>query len=349
MWGAVGTMSDNGFNIPGVPRGFFASQYISPLRYPGSKRLLVPILEALVRANVPPPRLFVEPFCGGATASLRLAGTGAAHEIFLADLDPLVATFWRIAAFDTEWLVDAMQDEPVTVDRWDYWRGSEPSAERDLALKCLFLNRTTFSGILHGWAGPIGGRKQQSPHKIDCRFPKATLATRIRAIGALASAGHVADVVCGDYEAVLVGVRRRWPQLADDEVVLYLDPPYVKKARKLYGWAFDDEEHTRLANVLRFCHYRWVLSYDDHPVIRSRYCLNKGRGGLIRQLIAERLYTAAGGPKRETGSELILTNFPRIPSSELYRQDESAGERLASTMSQAAVSLDDEVAREVRA
>ncbi len=349
MYGAVGTMSDDGFEIPGVPTGFFASQYISPLRYPGSKRLLVPILEALVRANVPPPRLFVEPLCGGATASLRLAGTDTAHEIFLADLDPLVAAFWRIAAFDTEWLVDAMQEEPVTVDRWGHWRKAEPAAARDQALKCLFLNRTTFSGILHGWAGPIGGRKQKSPYKIDCRFPKATLATRIRAVGALASAGRVADVVCGDYEAVLVDARRRWPRLADDEVVVYLDPPYVKKGRKLYGWAFDDEEHTRLANVLRFCRYRWMLSYDDHSVIRAHYAHSKSRGGLIKQLIAERPYTAAGGPKRETGSELILTNFPKIPVSELYRQVDSPGERAAPAMSQAADSLGDECVREVRA
>jgi len=302
-----------------------------------------------VRANVPPPRLFVEPFCGGATASLRLAGTGAAHGIFLADLDPLVAAFWHVAAFDTEWLVDAMQEEPVTVDRWDHWRETEPAAQRDQALKCLFLNRTTFSGILHGWAGPIGGRKQASPYKIDCRFPKATLATRLRAVGALANDGRIADVVCGDYEAALVGVRRRWPHLADNEVVVYLDPPYVKKARKLYGWAFDDDEHTRLASVLRFCPYRWVLSYDNHPDIRSHYAHGKARGGPIKQLIAERPYTAAGGPTRETGSELILTNFPTIPPSELYRQVDSPEQRPPSPMSQAPDSLGDESVRELRA
>jgi site-specific DNA-adenine methylase len=131
--------------------------------------------------------------------------------------------------------------------------------------------------------------------------------------------------------------------------VLYLDPPYVKKGRKLYGWAFDDEEHTRLANVLRFCRYRWVLSYDDHSVIRANYAHGKSRGGLIKQLIAERPYTAAGGPTRETGSELILTNFPSIPVSELYRQADSAGERPASTMSQVTDNLGDEVACEVRA
>jgi hypothetical protein len=44
--------------------------------------------------------------------------------------------------------------------------------DRDIAVKCLFLNRTTFSGILHGRAGPMGGRKQQSDYKIDCRFNK---------------------------------------------------------------------------------------------------------------------------------------------------------------------------------
>jgi DNA adenine methylase len=41
----------------------YRRQVLSPLRYPGAKRLLLPALRHLVPA---PVDLLVEPFCGGA-------------------------------------------------------------------------------------------------------------------------------------------------------------------------------------------------------------------------------------------------------------------------------------------
>ena len=35
----------------------FTHSVISPLRYPGAKRQLVPVIEGLITANIPPPRL----------------------------------------------------------------------------------------------------------------------------------------------------------------------------------------------------------------------------------------------------------------------------------------------------
>ena len=165
-------------------------RYQSPLRYPGAKSGLAPVIADLITESsksLGRPELFVEPFAGGASAALRLAGAGIVDRILLADADPLVTRFWQVAAADTEWLIGRMWDEPVTLERWDYWRSWSPtrSTDREAALKCLFLNRTTFSGILHGRAGPIGGRRQASPHTIGCRFNKPALETRLRFIGDL--------------------------------------------------------------------------------------------------------------------------------------------------------------------
>jgi DNA adenine methylase len=171
----------------------FAQSVVSPLRYPGAKRQLYGALQTIINANVP-PRLFIEPFCGGATSALRLVGTGVVEHAIIADVDPLVAAFWHVAAFDTSWLVQAMKDEPVTIRRWEWWRLAQPKRRRERALKCLFLTRTTFSGILHGRAGPIGGRSQGSPYKIDCRYGIDGLERRIRAVGDLADTGRLLDV-----------------------------------------------------------------------------------------------------------------------------------------------------------
>lgn len=311
------------------PHFFSGVGAISPLRYPGSKRQLVPIIESLVKANVPPPKLFVEPFVGGATASLRLVGTGAVERVLLADLDPLVASFWKTAAFDTEWLIKAMYGEEVTVERWMYWREAEvpttePKRRRHLALKCLFLNRTTFSGILHSRAGPIGGKKQASAHKIDCRFNLATMQKRMEAVGDLGATGRIVDVWCLDYESTLKRLREQFGHLGTSEVVLYLDPPYVDKAIKLYGESFDDDEHNRLSTTLMLCKYRWLLSYDDSPGIRSRYEVfapTAQHAVPLRptRLLVEHFYTAAGRAERARRDELVVTNFPKIPDDPRYR------------------------------
>jgi DNA adenine methylase len=238
------------------------------------------------------PELFVEPFAGGASTSLRLAGAGLVRRVLLADADPLVARFWQVAAADTEWLIDRMMDEPVTLERWDHWRNWQPShlRDRDTAVKCLFLNRTTFSGILHGRAGPIGGRKQESKYRIDCRFNKEALAARLRFVGDLYASNRLVDVWCKDWKETLDDVAEWYPQLVPNQAIAYLDPPYWSKSPKLYRKSFDpsggyaeagpvrpespleahdwldDVTHYKLAEYLRrAAPVRWILSYDDHP------------------------------------------------------------------------------------
>ena len=74
------------------------------------------------------------------------------------------------------------------------------AVDRQLAVKCLFLNRTTFSGILGGHAGPIGGRSQSSDHTIDCRFNKNALAERILNLKRLHDEGRIAGVLSSGWQ-----------------------------------------------------------------------------------------------------------------------------------------------------
>jgi DNA adenine methylase len=270
-------------------------RYLSPFRYPGAKSGLVGVIGFLVAnatEKLGKAELFVEPFAGGASTALRLAAAGIVQRVLLADADPLVARFWQVAAADTDWLIDRMMDEPVTLERWDYWRNWQPSdlRDRDTAFKCLFLNRTTFSGILHGRAGPIGGRKQESQYKIDCRFNKVAIAARLRFVGDLYASNRLVDVWCKDWKHTLGDVAEWYPQLIPNQVIAYLDPPYWSKSPTLYRKSFDPAggyselnpvrpvsplethdwldglAHYKLAGYLRHeAQVRWILSYDDHP------------------------------------------------------------------------------------
>jgi DNA adenine methylase len=340
-----------------------AMRYQSPLRYPGAKSGLAGVIGDLIgnaAAELGTPELFVEPFAGGASTGLRLAGAGVVRRVLLADADPLVARFWQVAAVETEWLIDRMWNEPVTLERWDHWKAWQPSnpQDRDIAVKCLFLNRTTFSGILHGRAGPIGGRKQESAYPIGCRFNKEALAARLRFVGDLYGSNRLADVWCKDWADTLGDVAEWYPQLIPNRVIAYLDPPYWSKSPKLYARSFDPAggyverskspleqhnwlsglDHYRLAGYL--CHHaqvRWILSYDDHPDLTEDENLYAAtqmapsptdadrqdvrQWDITKRLVDLRYSASATKAHRGKREELLITTLPAssVPLDDRFR------------------------------
>lgn len=294
---------------------------LSPLRYPGAKRFLLPAIER--HAASQPVQLFVEPFAGGASTALHLLGTGAVEHAIIADVDPLVAGFWQAAAFRTEELVDAVCAEPVTLERWDHWRAAEPKDPLDVAMTCLFLNRTSFSGILHGHAGPIGGRAQTGRYNIDCRWNAGTLTERIRAVGDLAATGRLLDVWCTDWQTTLKRVADEYQAAT---AFAYLDPPYVEKATKLYAESFTEDDHRELAEFLTGGDhpFRWLLSYDDHQLVRELYA-----GQRIEE--HEVAYSARGSRNKAKKSvELLVLSDKRGPGRPALTHIERLARRRAS-------------------
>lgn len=318
------------------------SRYLSPLRYPGAKSRLYSDLGGIFTRAIEHAGmdfdLFVEPFAGGASTSLRLVAEGKVARILLADADPVVAAFWQVAAAETDHLIDRMHDEHArfvavggvtALARWDHWKywtpnrgASAASVRRDRAMRCLFLNRTTFSGILHGRAGPLGGRKQTSPHSIGCRFNPDDLAKRLRFIEHLYRTNRLVDVWCADWRTTLESVASRYKVLLPDNVIAYLDPPYLAKSERLYPEASGAFPHTELATYLRTeAQFRWVLSYDNDPALfepplyAARRMTPDPSTGVSAWYINRRVvahnYSASAKSGRGARSEAILTTLPK--------------------------------------
>jgi DNA adenine methylase len=294
---------------------------LSPLRYAGGKRRLVPYVAAALIENDLRPGLFVEPFAGGASVSLELLHAGLVDRIALSDSDPMVAGFWQTVFTDHEWLCRRIESIDVDLDTWRRMKRGRFTARRSLALACLFLNRTSFNGALHHRAGPIGGHEQASEYTLDCRFPRSTLVRRIKACAALAD--RVVFVERQEAGNTVAGARAR-ARREGWSTFFYLDPPFWAKSALLYRHSFRTWQHEELAEQLLWLKDPWLLSYDPAPEIETHYAGHRD----VQVATIELLYTAA---RRSAGRELVVTNLDALPAeTRLWRtEDERTAARAA--------------------
>ncbi|EQM74750.1 DNA adenine methylase [Microbacterium maritypicum] len=146
------------------------------------------------------------------------------------------------------------------------WEDSRTLLEADsdvdtyeLAFAAFIVNRCSRSGIIAPRSGPIGGRDQSGRWTIASRFNGRALADRIRRVHALRSRlrSHHADGIRFVEDVDEAGIG--------DEVVFFVDPPYIREGNRLYAHGMDRAAHQRLANALNRTASRWLLTYDNHP------------------------------------------------------------------------------------
>jgi DNA adenine methylase len=250
---------------------FNNASLVSPLRYPGGKRRLLPYIARVIEALPNRPSIVIEPFAGGAAVSIGLLEHGHVPRIALADADPLIAAFWQTVfdPKDSVKLANRVLEAEITVEQWRRLREWSPVDRVDQAFKCLFLNRTSFSGILHTGSGPIGGYQQSGTYKINVRFPRARLAKRVIELAKLAD--RVAYVRCQDFTATLRNPLGGTGLKQLGRTFWYLDPPFWNKADKLYSCHFRNEDHQLLAREVKMLRGSWVVSYDNHPEVIALY------------------------------------------------------------------------------
>jgi len=237
-----------------------SERFVTPLRFPGGKRKLFAFFRDLIAHNGLRGAHYVEPFAGGAGLALSLLVSGCVKCIHLNDIDVATSTFWRIALEEPEELCRRIEAIPVDMATWKRQREviQNPAryADIDVALATLFLNRTNRSGILQ--AGPIGGLDQAGRWKINARFNKNEIVRRIRLIAAFREKIRV-------YNQDAVQFLEHLPQWIPqtEKTLVYADPPYYGKGRRLYHHFYQPDDHRRLAQVIKRLPYPWVVSYDD--------------------------------------------------------------------------------------
>jgi len=96
------------------------------------------------------------------------------------------------------------------------------------------------------------------------------------------------------------------PRYDSPDTLFFCDPPYTCTTKgSYYQCDFGEEDHRRLADVLKRIEGKFILSYDDVPAIREKY------QGFNIQTTKPVRYSTNNTPKAKTihKIELLITNF----------------------------------------
>jgi DNA adenine methylase len=241
-------------------------KYASPLRYPGGKAVLTPVISSLIETNGFSYQWYAEPFAGGAGAALGLLFSERIGKILLNDADYHIYAFWQSVITETDQLCKRIKKIPLTVAEWQKQKKVFSSISEhslfDVGFSTFYLNRTNRSGILDG--APIGGFAQTGTWKIDARFNRSELVERIKRIALYKDRIKIFNLEAQNFLKYLNSLSKT--------IFVYLDPPYYRQGPKLYLNFYKHEDHVVLSQYIqRDFKQPWLLSYDDVDAIRALY------------------------------------------------------------------------------
>lgn len=256
----------------------------SPFRYPGGKFYAIKFLEPFWMELEHDE--FREPFLGGGQVFFAKPGV---KYVWLNDIaDELIHTYKIIQKPETRGkLLEILAKEYVDKQRYGKVRSWNPQNAIDRAHRFYYLNRTSYSGIMHN---PNWGY-----HQLNSAPPSSW----VKFIEAAGKKLEGVKLTCLDFADVIEAPAK------GNQVFMYLDPPYIEADQKrAYKHSFTLAEHKRLASILRHTKHKFLLSYDDCPTARDLYSW--------ANLIQEKWWYCTANKKatcRKKGLELLITNF----------------------------------------
>ena len=242
--------------------------FYSPLRYPGGKsRLAKFIAKVCVDNNI--NGHYVEPYAGGASVALYLLIEGYIKKITINDKDKSIYSFWYSVLYRTDEFCNLIENTEINIENWKKQKEIQKNKDQEkdllkLGFSTFFLNRTNRSGIIN--AGPIGGKEQNGNYKIDARFNKQKLISRIRKI-----AKYKDRIILKNFDAIDL-IKEIQNQSSNKNTIFYFDPPYYLKGPGLYMNAYKEDDHKKIAEeIKKIKNIRWIVSYDNTPEIIKLY------------------------------------------------------------------------------
>ena len=245
---------------------------LSPLRYPGGKTWLVPQVRQWLKSMTSAPKLFIEPFAGGAITGLTVAAEQWADEVVLAEIDPAVAALWALVIHgndrEAEELFDRISSFVLSAESVDRTLSSYGVTAVDRAFATIVKNRVHRGGILAPGASRM--KEGENGKGLASRWYPQTLVKRMRIVRAMRSRLRFIE---GDAFEVVKQWRHR------KQAAWFIDPPYTAGGKRAGSrlYSFNDINHGRLFADMAACQGPVLMTYDDAPEVRTlakRYCFS---------------------------------------------------------------------------
>ena len=261
-----------------------ALQYTKPIPpaagWIGGKSRLAKTLSERIEAI--PHILYGEPFVGMGNVFFR-RGMIAKTEV-INDASGDVANFFRILQRHYPQFMDTLKFQITSRAAFDRLVKTDPNTQTDLerAARFLYLQSLTFGGKIVGRTFGVQTTK-------SARFNLSTLGPRLDELHERLS-GVVIEQL--DFEDFI----RRYDR---EHSLFYIDPPYYGTEGYYGKELFCRADFQRLADCLKGISGRFLLSINDHPVIREIFS-----AFLIEEVST--IWQASGVQKPV--SELLISN-----------------------------------------
>jgi DNA adenine methylase len=260
------------------------------LRYPGGKvkaiKYIKPIIDSI------PHTEYKEPFVGGGSVFMS---KDPVKENWINDIDKDLIALYKILANkkQREELIKDLLGLKISRQLYDDLYYSKPKDLYGKAKRFYTINRTSFSGITK-WNAFIG----------DVRYNIKNAQDYMRKMGERLSTYKITS---WDFEKMITAKSK-------ESSFIFLDPPYSESRQiAAYNHAFTQEDHVRLAKILKKTKQPFLLTYDNTEFIRNLYDWAYQKPFSWTYSIAN---SRVHHNPREAGNELFVANF------EIKKQDQ---------------------------
>jgi len=240
-------------NVASVPQR-------SPFRYPGGKTWLIPQIRKWLSSLPQKPKLFIEPFVGGAIVSLTAAMENLVEKVLMVELDDEVAAVWKtIINGDAEWLATRIENFGMSLDAARKIVAASPTETKEIAFRTIVKNRTMHGGILA--AGTSFLNQGENGKGVLSRWYPSTLAKRIRTID---FAKQKIEFIHGSaFDAIKQHQKCK-------TAVWFVDPPYTVGGKKAGSrlYTHSEVDHEKIFSLMEHVAGDFLLTYDDSVEVK---------------------------------------------------------------------------------
>lgn len=253
----------------------------------GGKRRLAKYLLPMFPAH----DCYVEAFAGGA-ALFFLRGQPAKVEV-LNDINGDLVNLYRVVQHHLEEFVRQFKWALSSRQVFEWVKEIPPATLTDIqrAARFFYLQQHAFGGRIEG---QTFGTATTTPSINLLRIEENLSAAHLRLGGV-----YIENL---SWQAVLAKYDR-------PHTLFYLDPPYWDTEG--YGVPFEFDNYTEMAELMRSCKGKVIVSINDHPDIREAF---KG----LPMNTVDITYSVGGGGNSGVVKELVITNFEELQTGGLF-------------------------------